>query len=212
MEARTNEDPGTGLAERMFLIFIAPVDTFASVRERSTWRDWFVPTLVGSAASLLIVPRFFFDILPMFPQIGFYSFLSLFIAAGVLLLLANTILGGGATYGQMLAVTAYASLVTALRPVVAWLLGVGVGSIGLGLLFPLLPDGMPGSFAAVLAQVELFNLWQVLLKAIGAGVMTGSPTRKALVPVLILWAGWFVAQAVFIAFTGVTPYFLLAPK
>ena len=51
----------------------------------------------------------------------------------------------------------------------------------------------------MLAQVNLFNLWEVLLTAIGAGVMTGSPTRRALVPALIL----FVAKTVF-AFAGVT--------
>ena len=203
----TNEGPGT-VWERMFLTFIAPGDTFASVREQSTWRDWFVPTLVGSAAFLvpyLIAPRLFFDMLPMFPGIGFYKFLWLFIAAGVLLLLARSILGGGATYGRMLAVIAYASLVKLLQLVVNWLLGVG--NIGLGLLLPLLPEWLPGSFAALLVQVNLFNLWQVLLTAIGTGVMTGSPTRRALVPVLILWAMWLVALAGLGAFPGAMPPF-----
>ena len=201
METSTNEGSGTGLAERMFRTFIAPGETFASVREQSTWRDWFAPTLAGSAASLvatlLIAPGFFFEILPAFPRIVFHAFLWLFIAAGVLLLLAKSILGGRATYGQMLAVIAYASLVRLLHPVVSCLLEVR--TIGLGLLIPLLPDGMPGSVAAVLAQVNLFSIWEVLLTAIGAGVMTGSPTRRALVPALIL----FVAKTVF-ALTGVT--------
>ena len=120
-------------------------------------------------------------------------FLHLFIAGGVLLLVANLILGGRATYGRMLAVTAYASLVSAADGIVTGLLFLVTGTrvdIGPG---PLLPDGMLDTFAGLLlAGVDVFNIWQLLLTAIGTGVMAGCSTRRALVPVLILWAVWSI--------------------
>ena len=124
------------------------------------------------------------------------TFLWLFASGGVLLLLANPILGGEATYGQMLAVTAYASLAKLAQAVVIIPILLSTGSlviIGPGLL---LPEEMLATFAGrVLSGFEIFTLWQVLLMAVGTGVMAGCSTRRALVPLLILWAVVIVAQA-----------------
>ena len=124
------------------------------------------------------------------------SFLWLFLLGGVLLLLANPILGGEANYGQMLAVAAYASLVKLVQTIVTVPLILATGSLvvfGPGLL---LSEEMLATFAGrVLAGVEVFTLWQVLVMAVGTGVMAGCSTRKALVPLLILWAVWIVVQA-----------------
>ena len=203
MEAN-EEGPGTSLAQRMIYTFLGPGTTFAAVRERTAWRDWFAPTLIVLLASplpiLLRVPSasLFVEMLPDFylwPRLYLHGFLELFITAGALLLVANSILGGRATYGQMLAVSAYASLVSVAWPIVYWILGTEswLPGIGLGLL---LSDEMRGTFAGrMLARVELFECWRVLLLAIGTDVMAGCSTRRALVPVLILWAVWPVVQA-----------------
>ena len=201
MEQRSDEHPGAGLAGRMIRTFTAPGTTFASVRERSAWLDWFAPTLIivaANTASLAArMPTLTMDewsgMAPAFLMSAAIPFLRLFIAGGGLLLVANLILGGRATYGRMLAVTAYASLVNAADGIVTGLLFLVTGTrvdIGPGLL---LPDGMLDTFAGLLlAGVDVFDIWQLLLTAIGTGVMAGCSTRRALVPVLILWAVWSI--------------------
>ena len=178
MEQRANEHPGIGLAGRMIHTFTAPGRTFAAVRERSAWLDWFAPTLIVVAAQVAYVAApvpsrsmdAWSDMAPAFLMSAVIPILTLFIAGAVLLLVANSILGGGATYGRMLAVTAYASLVNVAGGIVTGLLSLVTGTrVDIG---------------------EVFSIWQVLLAAIGTGVMAGCSTHRALVPVLILWAVW----------------------
>ena len=124
------------------------------------------------------------------------SFLWIFIVGGVVLLVANPILGGEANYGQMLAVTAYASLVKVVQAIVTLPFLLKTGTllvIGPGLF---LSEETLATFAGrVLSGLDLFTFWQVLLMAVGTGVMAGRPTRDALVPLLILWAVVLVVQA-----------------
>ena len=227
MESRMYEDSGTGITGRMIRTFTAPGETFASVRERMTWQDWFAPTLVvvvvGLVATILTLPAAMETGSEMMQEqygemtdeqrammeqmqaaapamtlvsVPIVSFLWLFLVGGVMLLVANPILGGEANYGQMLAVTAYASLVKVVQTIVTVPLMLATGTIvviGPGLL---LPEEMVGTFAGrVLSGLEVFMLWQVLVMAVGTGVMAGRSTRKALVPLLILWAVWIVVQA-----------------
>lgn len=124
------------------------------------------------------------------------SFLWLFVVGGVMLLVANPILGGEANYGQMLAVTAYASLVKVVQTIVTVPFMVKTGTVLVVGPSLVLPEEMLATFAGrVLSGLELFTLWQVLLMAVGTGVMVGCSTRKALVPLLILWAAVIVVQA-----------------
>ncbi len=226
MESHMHEDQGTGIAGRMIRTLTAPGETFASVRERMTWQDWFAPTLVvvvvGLVAAIVALPTAMEAGSEMMQEYGemtdeqraameqmkeaapvvtvvsvpIVSFLWLFLVGGVMLLLANPVLGGEANYGQMLAVTAYASLVKVVQTIVTVPLMLATGSIvviGPGLL---LSEEMLATFAGrVLAGMEVFLLWQVLVMAVGVGVMAGCSTRKALVPLLILWAVWIVVQA-----------------
>ena len=199
MEQGTNEHPGLGLAGRMIRTFTAPGRTFASVRERSGWLDWLAPTLIVVAANAApLAARVptehmgaWLEMAPTFLIQAVSPFLRLFIDGAVLLLVANSILGGRATYGRMLAVTAYASLVHVAGRIVTGLLALATGTqVSIGLT-PLLPDAMLDTFAGLLlGLVDVFGLWQILVTAIGTGVMAGCSTRRALVPVLILWALW----------------------
>ena len=124
------------------------------------------------------------------------SFLWLFIVGGVVLLVANPILGGEASYGQMLAVTAYASLVKVVQAIVTVPFTMKTGTVLVISPGLFLSEELIATFAGrVLAGLELFTFWQVLLMAVGTGVMAGRSTRDALVPLLILWAVVIVVQA-----------------
>ena len=224
MAGPTNEDSGAGVAGRMIRTLTAPGETFASVRERMTLQDWLAPTIVVMVAGLVVgmmaLPAVMDPASGVMQEeygemteeqravmeqmaeamglvlIPIGTFLWLFVAGGVLLLLANPILGGEATYGQMLAVTAYASLAKLAQTIVIIPILLSTGSlviIGPGLL---LSEEMLATFAGrVLAGFEIFTLWQILLMAVGTGVMAGCSTRRALIPLLILWAVVIVAQA-----------------
>ena len=227
MESRMYEDSAIGIAGRMIRTFTAPGQTFASVRDQSTWRDWLTPTLVvvvaGLVTGILALPATMEAGSEMMQEhyeemteaeramaeqmqeaasamalvaVPVVSFLWIFIVGGVVLLVANPILGGEANYGQMLAVTAYASLVKVVQAIVTLPFLLKTGTllvIGPGLF---LSEETLATFAGrVLSGLDLFTFWQVLLMAVGTGVMAGRPTRDALVPLLILWAVVLVVQA-----------------
>ena len=227
MESRMYDDPAIGIAGRMIRTLTAPGQTFASVRDQSTWRDWLTPTLVvvvaGIVAGILALPATMDAGSEMMQEqyeemteeqrammeqmreaapamtlvsVPVVSFLWLFIVGGVVLLVANPILGGEANYGQMLAVTAYASLVKVVQAIVTLPFLLKTGTllvIGPGLF---LSEEMLATFAGrLLSGVDLFTFWQVLLMAVGTGVMSGRSTRNALVPLLMLWAVVLVVQA-----------------
>ena len=226
MESRMYEDSATGIAGRMIRTLTSPGRTFASVRDQSTWRDWLTPTLVvvvaGLVAGILTLPAVMDAGSEMMQEleemsaeeravmeqlreaapavallwIPIASFLWLFIVGGVMLLVANPILGGEANYGQMLAVTAYASLVKVVQAVVTVPFTMKTGTVLVISPGLFLSEELIATFAGrVLAGVDLFTFWQVLLMAVGTGVMAGRSTREALVPLLILWAVVIVVQA-----------------
>ena len=223
MESPIDNDSDPGLGGRMIRTFTAPRENFASIRADTTWYDWFAPTLVvavtSNMAGMVLMesgsePVYgemteerraaMESMLASWQDIGFmvilmFSFLQLFAVGGVLLLLANSILGGEASYTQMLAVNAYASLVTEVGKIVTVSVKLATGSmvsIGPGLL---MPQEMLTTFAGqVLAGLNIFSIWEILLMAVGTGVMAGCSTLRALIPVLILWGLWVLVAG----FTG----------
>ncbi|MCY3762124.1 MAG: YIP1 family protein [Gemmatimonadetes bacterium] len=124
------------------------------------------------------------------------SFVVLVISA-LLLLGAAKIAGADIGYSGMLTVSAYSSLVQALKGIVVTPLMLSKKSLevhtGLGLL---LPAEMMNSFAGrFLAGIEIFSLWQVVIVAVGVSALGNVDTRKALVPVLVLWLIWLLIAA-----------------
>ena len=125
------------------------------------------------------------------------SFVVLFVSA-LLLLGAARIAGAEVGYSGMLTVSAYSSLVQALKGIVVTPLMLSKKSMvvhtGLGLL---LPGEMLNSFAGrFLAGIEFFTLWQVVIVAVGISALGNVQARKALVPVLVLWLIWLLIAAV----------------
>ena len=190
MDGSANNGPG--LAGRMIRSLIVPRRTFASIREQMTWLDWFVPTLVLMAASLAggltlsahmpPVPEAEISLVSMaldsFDRIVIHSFLWLFAAGGILLLLANTFLGVEASYCQMLAVTAYASLAKVVEGILIMAVILVAGRFG-----SINPNVLGGS--------QIFTIWQILVMAVGTAVMAGCATLRALVAVLVIWGLWW---------------------
>ena len=124
------------------------------------------------------------------------SFVVLFISALLLLGIAR-IAGADVGYSGMLTVSAYSSLVQALKGIIVTPLMLSKNSMmvhtGLGLL---LPAEMLDSFAGrFLAGIEIFMLWQVVIVAVGISALGKVDTRKALVPVVVLWLVWVLIAA-----------------
>ncbi len=124
------------------------------------------------------------------------SFVVLFVSALVLLGAAR-IAGADVGYSGMLTVSAYSSLVQALKGIIVTPLMLSKKSMvvhtGLGLL---LPGEMMNTFAGrFLAGIEIFMLWQVVIVAVGISALGRVDTRKALVPVVVLWLIWLLIAA-----------------
>ena len=120
-------------------------------------------------------------------------FVFLFAAAGILLLLAK-MFGGEATYGQMLPVYAYGSLISVLKSLVVVPLMISKETLvvhtGLGLLMP--DDMLETFFGRFVSMLELFTLWQSAVTAIGLSIVAKVPVGKA-------FAGIFVVVVIVVA-------------
>ena len=106
----------------------------------------------------------------------------------IALLVGNTFMGGGAKYGQLLNVTAWAFMINILETIVKiplmlnkWTLEVytGLGVFGIG---------EKGSFInSLLAGVDIFAIWRIILIAIGMGIIYNKKTQPYAVGMLIAW-------------------------
>lgn len=103
----------------------------------------------------------------------------------------NAILGGTATFRQIMAVASHAWVVPAVGALFAGAMNFARGSISqsaanLGMLLPMLPEG---SFAANLAgAVDVFQIWFVLTLSIGLGVLYKRKTSGIATGLFIVYA------------------------
>jgi hypothetical protein len=121
----------------------------------------------------------------------------------------NTILGGTATFKQVLTIVTHSQVIAALGAVAAvpiqYAQGVQswAGPFNFGALLPMLE---PGGFAAsFLSGIGVFTLWQLVVTAIGLAVLyrrrTGNIAIGLIVAYLVITA---VVTAVFSSFMGGT--------
>jgi hypothetical protein len=221
-----------GLAGRMVRVFYAPGETFAAVRQRCGWTDWFAPVLLmavlGVAGLQLAMPviqqtqrEMLQERLKQMPNMSeeqraaalkmaekstgpatlvmvpVSAFAILFILGGVLLLVARLLLHGEATYAQTLAVWGYATLIgiPALLVRIPLMLAKQTAVVHLGPGVFVSDEAMKTFAGRFVAGIDLFSFWQVAVAAVGLAVLTGAPARKALIPLLVLWALWIAGQA-----------------
>ena len=113
---------------------------------------------------------------------------TVFFMALIALLVGNTFMGGSAKYGQLLNITAWAFMINILETIVKiplmlnkWTLEVytGLGVLGIG---------EKGSFInSLLAGMDVFAIWRIILIAIGMGIIYNKKTQPYAVGMLIAW-------------------------
>jgi hypothetical protein len=111
-----------------------------------------------------------------------------------LLHLGSTLLGGRGSMQNALNVVAWASLPFALRDILRmiFMLAAGHAIVSPG-LSGFVPN--PGFLSQVLARVDLFWLWHVILLVIGLSIADGLPRNKAIVGVAAVLLLVLAAQA-----------------
>ena len=129
--------------------------------------------------------------------------IAVLIIAGVLMFLANSMLGSQIQYGQMAAITAYASLsglVSILLTIIIMFvrspedfnlqnpLAFNVGAF-------LNPDSTPKWLTSLGTSLDLFSFWNICLIAVGIMVASRKVSfTKALMVVVIPWAIYVVLK------------------
>jgi len=114
--------------------------------------------------------------------------ITVFFMALIALVVGNTLMGGSAKYGQLLNITAWAFMINILEMIVKiplmlskWTVEVytGLGVLGIG---------ESGSFInSLLAGIDIFAIWRIILIAIGMGVIYNKKTQPYAVGMLIAW-------------------------
>ena len=128
---------------------------------------------------------------------------TVFFMALIALLVGNTFMGGSAKYGQLLNVTAWVYMINILESLVKiplmlnkWSLEVytGLGVLGIG---------EKGSFInSLLAGIDIFAIWRIILIAIGMGIIYNKKTQPYAIGMLIAWFVLKLIGAVLSSFLG----------
>jgi len=92
---------------------------------------------------------------------------------GILFALFNGVLGGEASFKQLFAVWAHASVISALGQLFTAPINLARGAIGsatsMAVLLPMIEEG--SFFGRLLGMIDLFVIWWLLVLAIGLGVL-----------------------------------------
>jgi len=123
------------------------------------------------------------------------------IMAGILFAIYNALMGGTATFKQVMAVVAHSQVISALAFLVTtpinYAKGTMTGATNLGVLFPMLDES---SFAArLLGMLDLFLLWWLFVLSIGIAVLYKRKTSSVAMLLFGLYAVIAVGMAAFFA-------------
>jgi hypothetical protein len=114
--------------------------------------------------------------------------ISIFFMALIALLVGNTFMGGSAKYGQLLNITSWAFMISILESIVKIPLMLNKWSLEVYTGLGVLDIGEKGSFInSLLAGIDVFAIWRVILIAIGMGVIYNKKTQPYAVGMLIAW-------------------------
>jgi hypothetical protein len=126
-----------------------------------------------------------------------------FALAGLLL----AALGGrrnGVSFRQVLAVTAYAAVIPALRQLIAGPVNYArettASATALGVWFPMLDEASP--IARFLGALDVFVLWWLVVLAIGVGVLYERRARTISATLVGIYAALALLMAIAMALTG----------
>jgi hypothetical protein len=119
-----------------------------------------------------------------------------------LLNLMLPLLGAGSSFGRMLAVTANSALVRIASAVIHGVLMFATGKLtvntSLSLLFPNLPLFIKG----LLAAIDIFTVWELILVSLGMKVLFNLPGRRSALLVFGIWLLYIVLLALLTSFSG----------
>ncbi len=121
------------------------------------------------------------------------------IMGGILYAIFNALMGGTATFKQVMAVVAHSQIISALAFLVTtpinYMKGTMTGATNLGVLFPMLDES---SFAArLLGMMDLFLLWWLFVLSVGIAVLY---KRKTSSVAMVLFGIYLVIALGFAAF------------
>jgi hypothetical protein len=119
------------------------------------------------------------------------------ITAGILYAIFNAAMGGNATFKQVFAIVAHASVISVLSAVFAGLVNTARGSSGsatsLGVLLPMLDEK---SFVGrLMGMLDLFMIWYLIVLAIGLAILYKRKTQ----PVAMTLFGVYFVIVVLVA-------------
>ncbi|MEW6751195.1 MAG: YIP1 family protein [Candidatus Latescibacterota bacterium] len=131
----------------------------------------------------------------MMVPVGVFS--SLVVVGALLLLFTRSLFSKEVTYRQMLVVKGYASMVMIPEWIVRTALMRATDNPEVHTSpAALLSEAASRSFAGrVLAGMNLFDLWQVVVMGVGIATLAGARLRRVLLGLLILWGVWVFGGA-----------------
>ena len=120
------------------------------------------------------------------------------ISAGILYAIFNALMGGTATFKQILSVVAHSQIVMALALVVSmpinYMKGTMTGATSLSVLAPMLDEGT--FLARFLGMIDVFMVWYVVVLSIGLAVLYRRKTKS----VAMVLFGIYAVIAIGVAF------------
>lgn len=123
------------------------------------------------------------------PVVGpIFTLIAVFAGAGIMLFLSNVILGGQATYRQLLALLAHAQMVWIPATLVKVPLTLISGKpVHTSLAAFSSSDADQGFLWQIMNQLDVFSLWILALSALGLGILAGTSTGRAATALGITW-------------------------
>ena len=212
---------------RMLRVFYAPSETFEAVSEQRSAADWLVPTAlvaVVTVAALLVLPivtevgqeamqqmkdmsaeeremaEKFQGAAQMATLIAtpIAMFIYLLITAALFLVLGK-LLGGLLSYGQALAIMAYAGLVTLPQQGIATLLisAKKTPEVRMGMGLFLSEEALQSFGGRFLASIDPFLVWWTVLVGLGLSIVGKLDRNRAYIGAIVLSLIWIAGFAGF---------------
>lgn len=129
--------------------------------------------------------------------------------AGILFFVGNVLLGGDSSYGRILSIYVYSSLIAIPAAIIKIPLVFmrETAEIQTSLALLLSPDMKESFIYRFFAQIDIFTIWTVILVSLGMAVMYNFTLRKSATTVFVLWLLWVLVSSalagVFGGFVGV---------
>lgn len=132
---------------------------------------------------------------PMAPYLSGIPYLfivpiSAVVVSGILFAIFNALMGGTATFKQLLAVVSHSQIIMALALFVSmpinYMKGTMTGATSLSVLVPMLDEG--SFLARVLGMIDVFLVWYVFVLSIGLAVLYRKKTRSVAIGLFGIYA------------------------